>query len=462
MMTYAAQIVAVIACLIGALFAWLVMRGQNAGLLVRLNERDKENAQLRGDLLLTREASSQASEERERLAATLQAERVSASEKIAGLEQMEARVRDAFDALSARALQTNNQAFLDLARTQLGEFQQAARVDLEARQQSIDQLVKPMQDGLMQVDSTLQAFDRERATSHATLQEHLRLMAQGQQHLAGETQALVTALRAPQARGQWGELQLRRVVELAGMLPHCDFVEQDTVETAEGRLRPDLVVHLPGRKAVIVDSKTPLAAYLDAMDAVDDRERLLHLDRHAKQVRVHVEALATRDYANEYAGAPDFVILFLPGEALFSAACQRDPGLIEFAITKGVIPASPTTLITVLKAVAYGWQQERIAENAEQIRDLAMELYGRLRNFAEKIDKVRRGLGTAVDGFNEAVGSLERRVLPTARRFLELGAASGEDIEVLEPVNSVPRLPAAPELTVVVESVTDKMASLHD
>jgi DNA recombination protein RmuC len=231
------------------------------------------------------------------------------------------------------------------------------------------------------------------------------------------------------------------------MEEHSDFVTQDHVETAEGRLRPDLIVRLPGHKVVVVDSKAPLAAYLDAMEATDEAQRGAFLDQHARQVRDHITALSAKDYANEYTEAVDFVVLFLPGEAFFSAACQRDPSLIEFAVKRGVIPASPTTLITVLKAVFYGWQQERIGRNAEEIRDLGQELYARMRTVAEHLDRVRKGLDSAVSAYNDAVGSLEKRVLPTARRFRDLGAGTGEELPVLEPVDSVPRLPAAAELT---------------
>lgn len=441
--------------LVGATLAWLIARARSAGLTVRLSERERELAELRTTSKQTADALSTAQAERERLAATLETERRATLEKLATLEEAELRLRDAFGALSHQALQANNQAFMDLARTAFSELQKSAKADLEARQLGIDQMVKPIQEGLTQVDAKLQAFDRDRAASHAALQQHLQLMAEAQQRLTGETQALVTALRAPQGRGQWGELHLHRVVELAGMVEHCDFVEQDTVHSADGNLRPDMVVRLPGDKVVVVDCKTPLAGYLDALNATDDSEREIHLDRHARHVREHITALAAKDYANQFAEAPDFVVLFLPSEAFFSAACQRDPALIEFAVGRGVIPASPTTLITLLKAVAYGWQQERIGRNAEEIRDLGQDLYQRMTVLADHLAKIRKGLEGAVSAYNDAVGSIERRVLPTARKLHAMSGSSEEELESLEVVNNHPRLTAAPELVVEVEPVTD-------
>ncbi len=379
---------------------------------------------------------------RARIAATLEAERKAGAEKLLAMSQAESRLRDTFGALSAQALQANNQVFLDLA---------------DARLSAVGGLVKPMEDGLKAVDAKLQAFDRDRAAAHSAIQEHLRAVLDGQLKLAGETQNLVSALRRPQVRGQWGEMQLRRVVELAGMQEHCDFEAQFTVATADGRIRPDLIVRLPGDKVIVVDAKAPLTAYLDALEAADEPRRNQLLDHHARQVRDHVTTLAAREYAEQFTAAPDFVVLFLPGESFFSAACERDPSLVEFAVRQGVVPASPTTLITVLKAVAYGWQQQRIAKNAEEIRDLGQELYQRLGVFAEHFGRVRKGLETAVNAYNASVGSLEGRVLPTARKFRDLAGAGGEEIESLEPVDSVPRPPAAPELAVRAESVRARL-----
>lgn len=442
---------------------WSIGSRRGTELQVRLEERDRELAKERAvtqqaaadhaqevraqrtELELLRGRLATAEGDRERATATLDSERRSAMERIAELDQADAKLREAFAALSAQALQANNQAFLDLAKASMGEFQQAAKSDLDGRQLAIDQLVKPMQEGLQRVDEKLQAFDKDRATSAATLQEHLRSMAEAQQQLTGETQMLVRALRAPQVRGQWGELQLKRVVELAGMLEHCDFDEQETVQGEDGRLRPDLIVHLPGGKLIVVDSKAPLSAYLDAMEVTDDDQRGVLLDQHAKQVRTHISALASKDYANHFPTAPDFVVMFLPGETFFSAACQRDPNMIEFALEHGVIPASPTTLVTVLKAVSYGWRQELVTRKTEEIRDSAMDLYARMRTVGEHLLKVKKGLEGAVNAYNAAVGSLETRVLPVARRFRTLGVGPGDEIEVLEPIDALPRLAAATE-----------------
>jgi DNA recombination protein RmuC len=378
-----------------------------------------------------------ASEERGRLLCQIEAERAKQSFLVDAKQSLS----ETFAAVSLSVLQANNHAFLDLARASLGEFQQAARTDLEIRQRSIDDLVQPVKDGLKRVDEKLQILDKDRAASRSAIDQAFKFVSEGQQKLAGETETLVRALRLPHVRGQWGEMQLRRVVELAGMVEYCDFVEQETIVAESGRLRPDLLVNLPGKKVVVVDSKTPLAAYLDAMDATDDAQRDALLDRHASQVRVHIQALAAKKYAEQFAQSPDFVVMFLPGESFFSAACQRDPSLIEFAVERGVIPASPTTLITVLKAVAYGWQQERIARNAEEIRNAGKALYDRMRTLAEHLASMQKHLEGAVGAYNKTVGSLESRVIPTARRLRELGAGTGDDIDVLKTVDTVPKRP---------------------
>src|SRR6202045_5155297 len=430
---------AVVGLLFGSMIAWLVLRSKAAASNARLSLIEKELSTAKADLARLQQAHTELVAGKARLESALESERKTSNEKIELVTRASEELRNAFKAMAADALKSNNQQFLALARENLERFQSEARGDLEGRQKAVADMVAPVRESLSKVDAQIQQMEVARGAAYAGLHAQVQSLITTQAKLQSETGNLVRALRTPNVRGRWGEIQLRRVVEIAGMLSYCDFAEQETITGESGRLRPDLVVKLPGGKHVVVDAKTPLQAFLDAFETTDEDARRACLANHARQVRDHMKTLSGKNYWEQFEATPEFVVMFLPGETFFSAALEQDPSLIEQGVLQRVIPASPTTLIALLKAVNYGWNQEKLARNAQQISALGKELHDRLRLLAGHITSVGTGLDRAVESYNKAVGSLESRVLVSARKFAELGASVADDIPELAPIETTAR-----------------------
>jgi DNA recombination protein RmuC len=391
------------------------------------------------------EAAERLAAAREEITA-LRTERATFDARIEEHVRGQAQLREAFQALSTDALRANNEQFLQLARQELERVREATSTEATQKHREIDALLEPIRQGLAGYDAKLAEIEKGRVESFATLVERLDTVARVGDTLRGETAMLARALRSSNTRGTWGEVQLRRVCELAGMIDHCDFRTQQTVGDGESRLRPDLVVNLPGGKTIVVDSKAPATAFLDAVGCEDESRRRELLAQHAAHVKGHVAALSRKSYWEQFEQAPEFVVLFLPNEAFFSAALEHEPSLIELGVEQGVVIATPTTLIALLKAVAYGWRQERIAESAQAVSALGRELYDRLSTIGRHFGEVGRNLERTVKSYNESVGSLEKRVLVTAREFHALGAAGSRPIAELEELTARPRALSADEL----------------
>ncbi len=400
-----------IGLLLGLLVMWLIARRRENRLL--------------GDL--------------EQAEASLKNQEAVQQEREAAFELANARLTQAFTDISNRSLRANSDTFLKLAEQNLGTHQEKAKRELSEREKAVEELVKPIRDALDASHKQISELERSRSEAYGGIKSQLESMQLSQTSLTKETHNLVKALRRPEVRGQWGEITLRRLVELAGMVEHCDFVEQVHVAGSDKIIRPDMIVNMPDKRQLVVDVKTPLDAYLAAAEAEDDVQRKLGLERHAKNVRAHIRMLSSKAYWKQFDESPEFVILFIPGDQFLSAALAEEPDLIEYALSQQIILATPTSFVALLKAVAYGWRQLALADNAKEIRILAEDLYGRLGTFVTHMNRVGRQLASSVENYNKAVGSLERKVLPGARKFTELGVHSSKEIEKLESLEPVPR-----------------------
>ncbi|GMR07626.1 MAG: DNA recombination protein RmuC [Gammaproteobacteria bacterium] len=374
---------------------------------------------------------------------TLENERRLSEEKLGAQEKAREELNNVFASISRDALKQNSEEFLKLAEQNLKRYQASATSDLDKKEKAIEHLVKPIHDALEKNEQHIMQIEKERKQAYGALTQHLESMSKTQKDLEQETRNLVQAFRRPEVRGQWGELTLRRLAELAGMMEHCDFYEQENLSTEEGRLRPDMIVRLPGEGVLVVDAKTPMSAYLDAIDTTDEEQRKQHIKRHARHVHERIKELAAKAYWDQFSNSPEFVILFIPGEQFLNAALDSDRSLYEEALRQKVIIASPNNFIALLRTTAAIWRQEKLAENAQEIRQVGEELYGRLAVFGEHLSKLGKNLNTSVDHYNKAVGSYEKRILPSARKFTEMGISGKKTVENIDVVDKLASLPSS-------------------
>ena len=440
-------LVALVALASGVALGMVLSRARESGLRLRLAALEAESSARTGELRELRSQADALNSDKQRaeqevavLNERLLQERRGAAEKLELLTRASAELQNAFHRLAGEALANNNQSFLQLAKTSLESFHKQAEGGLAARETAIAGLVKPIEQSLKSVEEQVKSLETQRVDAYSALRQQIVSLSGTQEQLKSETAKLVQALRAPHVRGRWGEIQLRRAVEIAGMLDHCDFVEQSSVATDNGRLRPDMIIRLPGGKQIVVDSKAPLEAYLKALEATDEDARRAYMVAHARQIREHMAGLSSKKYWEQFECSPDFVVMFLPGEVFFSAALEHAPDLIEAGVEEKVIPASPTTLIALLRAVHFGWRQEVLAENANKISELGKRLYDSLCTMAGHLEKLGVNLDRSVKAYNETIGSLERNVLVGGRRFRELGVASAGEIAEAKQIGNVPRL----------------------